>query len=315
MGQEDLRNAPHRWASSLTDRLVDDDATRVREVVPVDGRSALRSGVSRDDLGLLEGSSEDADRRALRGGGQRTPWRGRTDGGALGEHRITSDLGGPSFELALSRDGYAWWYLDGVSDCGRYAVTAITFLGSVFSPSYAAARRRGPADPLAFPAINIALYDRVGRSHWVFTEHRRDSLHRSESSLEMAGTSLRRSGQEVELTFDERTSPFPRLDARRLEGSIKLCADDAAPALPIVLDETGRHLWWPVAPRARISVDVPSIGLRWSGTGYHDANAGERPLERDFARWTWGRFYGPNGEIWILYDALLRSGERTSQLL
>jgi carotenoid 1,2-hydratase len=126
---------------------------------------------------------------------------------------------------------------------------------------------------------------------------------------------LRRTGQEIELTFDERTSPFPRLDTRRLEGSIRLRAEDTAPALPIVLDETGRHLWWPVAPRARIEVDVPALGLQWSGTGYHDANAGERPLERDFSRWTWGRFHDREGETWVAYDALLRNGERTSQSL
>ncbi|MFO0661458.1 MAG: hypothetical protein U0165_16745 [Polyangiaceae bacterium] len=133
--------------------------------------------------------------------------------------------------------------------------------------------------------------------------------------MSMGSTSVRREGQHLLLDFDERTSPFPRLDARRLKGAIRLEAEDAGAPLPIVLDEEGRHLWWPVAPRSRIHVDVPALGLKWQGTGYHDANAGERPLERDFSRWTWGRFHGPNGETWISYDAHLKNGERTSQSL
>ena len=44
--------------------------------------------------------------------------------------------------------GYAWWYFDAVSDDGTRALTAIFFIGSVFSPTtpraFVAASRRAP---------------------------------------------------------------------------------------------------------------------------------------------------------------------------
>ena len=39
--------------------------------------------------------------------------------------------------------GYLWWYVDALSDCGRYGLSIIAFVGSVFSPYYAWARRKG----------------------------------------------------------------------------------------------------------------------------------------------------------------------------
>ncbi len=33
--------------------------------------------------------------------------------------------------------GYAWWYVDALSDDGRHGLTLIAFIGSVFSPYYA----------------------------------------------------------------------------------------------------------------------------------------------------------------------------------
>ncbi|MEP6836808.1 MAG: carotenoid 1,2-hydratase, partial [Bradyrhizobium sp.] len=58
----------------------------------------------------------------------------------------------------VSPNGYAWWYVDALSDDGQYGITVIAFIGSVFSPYYAFARRKGPADPLNHCAINVAIY-------------------------------------------------------------------------------------------------------------------------------------------------------------
>jgi len=41
--------------------------------------------------------------------------------------------------------GYAWWYVDALSADGRFGLSIIAFVGSVFSPYYALARRRGAA--------------------------------------------------------------------------------------------------------------------------------------------------------------------------
>ena len=57
-----------------------------------------------------------------------------------------------------------WWYLDALSDDGRHGLTVIAFIGSVFSPYYALARRRGAGDPLDHCALNVALYGAGGRA-------------------------------------------------------------------------------------------------------------------------------------------------------
>ena len=45
----------------------------------------------------------------------------------------TSHLG---FAQPVPDSGYRWWYVDGFSECGRFGVTVIAFIGSVFSPYY-----------------------------------------------------------------------------------------------------------------------------------------------------------------------------------
>ena len=72
------------------------------------------------------------------------------------------------FDQPVPAGGYAWWYIDAISDDGNHGLTLIAFVGSVFSPYYAWARRRaGPAgaDPLNHCAVNVALYGRSG-SRW-----------------------------------------------------------------------------------------------------------------------------------------------------
>ena len=53
----------------------------------------------------------------------------------------------PALTRLFRPNGYAWWYVDALSDDGAHGITLIAFIGSVFSPWYAWARRRGPADP------------------------------------------------------------------------------------------------------------------------------------------------------------------------
>ena len=62
---------------------------------------------------------------------------------------------GPCFDQAVDPGGYAWWYIDAVSDDRRHGLTVIAFVGSVFSPYYAWTGRR---DPLNHCAVNVALY-------------------------------------------------------------------------------------------------------------------------------------------------------------
>jgi carotenoid 1,2-hydratase len=192
-------------------------------------------------------------------------------------------------------NGYAWWYVDAFSDDGQHGLTIIGFVGSVFSPYYAAARRRGPADPTNFCALNVALYGRR-QKYWALTERRRQSLIRSPKSL-VIGASAMTWTDEV-LTIDIEETAIPRCEP--LRGRVRLYPT-ALTNCEISLDAAERHRWRPLAPRARIDVQMRRPQLRWCGSGYFDTNAGSAPLEDDFARWTWSRTDTEEGAA-ILFD-------------
>ena len=105
--------------------------------------------------------------------------------------------------------------MDALSDDGRHGVTLIAFLGSVFSPYYALARRRGGADPLRHCAMNVVLYG-PGRKRWAMTE--RGGAERGASWLRIGPSSLEWDGDALTARLDEVTVPFPS----RLRGTVRL---------------------------------------------------------------------------------------------
>lgn len=183
-------------------------------------------------------------------------------------------------------------------------------LGSVFSPYYARARAEGVVDPLDHSAMNVALYHR-GASVWSLNERRRTEVHRDASSLTLGASTVRWEGDTLVVSLVERTTPF--LPARvlgdsRIVGTVRLhprVRVDAAHTL----DPTGLHRWWSVAPMARVEVELTEPRLSWQGDGYHDANAGDGPLEETFRAWDWTRAATPDGAA-ILYDAETLDGRR-----
>ena len=78
----------------------------------------------------------------------------------------------------MPRDGYAWWYLDGISADGTRAISVIAFIGSVFSPWYAWSGRRDPENHVC---INVATYGPGGR--FAMTERGRAALRRGPDRL------------------------------------------------------------------------------------------------------------------------------------
>ena len=52
------------------------------------------------------------------------------------EARGRNDLARPRFDIRVEKNGYAWWYIDGISKDGTKAISIIGFIGSVFSPWY-----------------------------------------------------------------------------------------------------------------------------------------------------------------------------------
>ncbi len=201
--------------------------------------------------------------------------------------------------------------MDALSDCGRFALTVIAFVGSVFSPWYAAGRRRGDADPLRHGAINVALHGPEGRV-WVFNERPLQRGARTADALDLAGRTGRSSiaweASALVIRVDEPSKPFFERMAPRVRGTIRL-TPGALHGAPRELDAARAQRWHCVAPAARVEVDLEAPALRFEGAAYHDANHGDLPLEASFDRWTWCRAPLEGGTA-VLYDTVDREGSQ-----
>jgi carotenoid 1,2-hydratase len=225
----------------------------------------------------------------------------------------------PDFAQPVTPGGYAWWYVDALSDDGRHGLALIAFVGSVFSPYYARRlRRRGDrtADPLDHNAINVALYPGAGngpgagRRRWAMTERGRHALRRSADALAIGPSALHWNAGRLVVEVDEVTAPLPT----RLRGRVivePLTTTDA----PLALDAAGAHTWHPLAPRARVRVAFDRPALEWQGDAYFDANRGTAPLACAFSRWHWSRAHLPGGRVAVLYDLEPREGSARSLAL
>jgi carotenoid 1,2-hydratase len=225
-------------------------------------------------------------------------------------------MAGPRFDIAVTPGGYAWWYLDALSDDGRHGLTVIAFIGSVFSPYYAWARGRdggGLAEALNHCAFNVALYRTGGGARgqrWAMTERGARHVERSARHLRIGPSAVEWAGDTLTLRIDEVTAPWPS----RIRGTVRLhpaaLMDDAH-----ALDEAGAHRWQPIAPCARVEVDLAQPALRWRGPAYLDHNHGKRALERDFVRWDWSRAALAGGRTAALYDVTRHQGAPLSLAL
>jgi carotenoid 1,2-hydratase len=211
--------------------------------------------------------------------------------------RGTGGAGGPSFAVEVGPDGYAWWYVDGVSDCGTRAVSVIGFIGSVFSPWYRWSGRRVPQDHCC---INVVTYGPGGR--FTMTDRGRAALRQSQDRLTVGPSSMHWDGDRLVIEVDE-WGALPMVTPVR--GRIVL-TPSAVTGAEVNLTPDGAHRWRPFAPVSRIEVDLTQ-GHKWQGHGYFDANFGTRALEADFDTWTWGRYPLASGAA-CFYDARRRDG-------
>jgi carotenoid 1,2-hydratase len=177
----------------------------------------------------------------------------------------------------------------------------IAFIGSVFSPYYAWARRHGRGDPLNHCTVNVVLTG-AGGARWCMTERGRGKAHRDAASLAIGPSSLDWDGTALTIRVDETTMPVPS----RVRGTIRVHPPALTPRA-FALDDAGQHRWWPISPRCRVEVALDQPGTRWSGTGYFDTNAGDEALEDAFSQWDWCRAdFG--GDSAVLYNVDRRVG-------
>ncbi len=276
-----------------------DDSRGLRARIPVHGGSALRGGVSRGDLLAPSAERAHAHSGALPGGGERAPGRGSAHGGDERAARGQSGARGLELDAPIARGGYRWVYLDAVSDDGRDAIVVIAMLGAPFSPWYA--RDRG-ADPLGFCAFNVGLYGSRGRA-WSLVET--DRIDRAPEALRIGGSHIVRDGSRLTAVIDARRSYGRSIRGRVRVDTLEWHGDDVA------LDVHGLHAWRPLAPRARVQVEMDEPKAHWSGWGYVDSNHGAEPLERALLHWVWSRAHVGDGGTLVSYDAHARGGAVT----
>jgi len=214
---------------------------------------------------------------------------------------------GWEFDTEVPQRGYRWWYVDALSEDGAHGITLIAFIGTVFSPWYAWARRGGGGDPHDHCCLNVALYGAPRR--WAMTDRRRGAVERGPDHFRIGPSSLEWDGDALTIRIDERTAPFPG----RIRGVVRV-RPQAVSTRAFTLDGHGRHTWQPIAARSRVEVELESPSLRWSGPGYFDTNAGAAPLEEDFVGWDWCRSAQPDATA-ILYNAERRDGSQQALAL
>ena len=183
-----------------------------------------------------------------------------------------------------------------MSDDGQHGITLIAFVGSVFSPYYAWARKRGRADPDNHCALNVAIYSK-GKARWAMTERARRHCTRSAQALHIGPSQINWDGECLSIDIDEVCVPLPR----RIQGRIKLWPQQLF-TYSTPLDAAGRHRWGPLAPASRIEVDLTSPALKWRGHAYLDSNEGDEPIDQGFHTWDWSRARMRDGSTLVFYD-------------
>lgn len=151
-------------------------------------------------------------------------------------------------------------------------------------------------------AVNVAVYRKRGK-RWAMTERPRGAVSRTTSSLTVGPSNLSWDGKSLIISIDEIAAPIPR----RIRGTVRVVPTAITPQA-FILNETGNHRWWPIAPCARVQVALDYPHLRWQGDGYFDMNCGSAPLEHGFSDWQWSRGAMRDGAA-ILYEAQRRDGD------
>ena len=154
-------------------------------------------------------------------------------------------------------------------------------------------------------AINVALYS-PGQRRWTMTERGRSSVERDSEHLRIGPSQLQWNGDHLQIDLNEISVPL----LQRVRGTVRVYPE-ALCSYSNALDDAGRHRWGPIAPCARVEVELPKPGLRWQGNAYLDSNEGEEPVTVPFKTWDWSRARMADGSTTVIYDVTQLNGTRT----
>ena len=130
------------------------------------------------------------------------------------------------------------------------------------------------------------------------TERSRKAVDRAADLFSVGPSAMRWTGDCLVIDLDEVAVPLPR----RVRGKIKLYPEMIGQA-GFALDPAGRHSWRPIAPRARVEVELDKPSLSWKGGAYWDSNEGVEPLEAGFIDWQWSRAH-LGRDVAVIYEGI-----------
>ncbi|MBX7497076.1 hydroxyneurosporene dehydrogenase [Qipengyuania sp. 6B39] len=138
------------------------------------------------------------------------------------------------------------------------------------------------------------------------TERGRAAVERDADTLAIGPSSVRWTGDALEIAIEERDKRLGIPWQRRVRGTVRVIPEALNPTA-FALDPQGRHRWHCLAPRARVEVAMDQPGLSWSGSGYLDSNFGSESLEEGFRVWHWSRAHTAKGGV-VSYEGIRRDG-------
>jgi carotenoid 1,2-hydratase len=183
-----------------------------------------------------------------------------------------------------------------MSDDGQHGMTLIAFVGSVFSPYYTWARRNGQADPENHCALNVAIYSK-GAGRWAMTERGRNSCSRDKNEFVIGPSAVSWDGDSLRIRIDEISTPW----LQSIKGEIRVWPDQLF-NFSVPIDQRGAHRWGPLAPSARVEVNLDAPNLHWKGQAYLDSNEGDEPITEAFHTWNWSRAKMQDNSSLVFYD-------------
>ncbi len=140
------------------------------------------------------------------------------------------------------------------------------------------------------------------------TERPRGSVVQERDALAIGPSSVRWTGEALEIRIEERDKRVGIPWRRRVRGTVRVYPEALNP-VGYALDPTARHIWHCLAPRARIEVEMDKPALRWSGRAYLDSNRGTESLEEGFDVWHWSRAHLNDGAL-VCYEGKRSDGSR-----
>lgn len=199
--------------------------------------------------------------------------------------------------LGKRKEGYEWWYFDGLSWDGNYGFVIIFYQDNPFSLKKIKSLKDAQITPKAHPAISVSVYENSKTIYYSFLEfdERDFSWDQEAKILEVGGNKVTYERTNNDLKF--RINLEQELaSGHGITGMIS--GEAVLPANKLIeFKEKAKHSWNLLTPSVDIKAGLRVDGSRgreeivFEGRGYHDHNTGNELMKDSFKDWYWGRYH------------------------